>query len=590
MSRVVIIGAGVAGLATAALLAHQGHEVEVLEGRDDVGGRAGSLTRDGFRFDTGPSWYLMPEVFEHFFELLGTSSAEQLDLRTLDPGYAVFSEPDPGAPASPPVIIPRGQDAVERVFESREPGSRTALRSYLDSAARTSRLAQEYFLYNPYTRLRPILTPEITRSLPDLAGLLTQSLADHISRRFRDPVLRQVLGYPAVFLGTSPDRAPAMYHLMSAFDLAEGVQYPIGGFWELVRRIEDLARAEGVRITTGARVTQIITDARDAGRATSPGSRRPHPLGRLLRRPRPRRVTGVTWRSADGRDRHTEAEIVVSAADLHHTETRLLAPNARSFPERWWRRRVSGPGAVLVMLGVRGRLPELPHHSLFFTRDWDTNFAAIFGDAPHIPDPASIYLCKPSQTDDTVAPEGDENLFVLVPVPADPGLGHGGPDGTGSPAIERTADAAIDQISRWAGIPDLASRILVRHTVGPQDFADQYHSWHGGMLGPGHILRQSAMFRAQNQSRRVDGLYYAGATTAPGVGVPMCLISAELVLKRITGDHSAGPTAPHPSPTTRTSPVPPPASSVRTSSPHPFPADPSASDPSPTHAASKETP
>lgn len=568
MSRVVIIGAGVAGLATAALLAHQGHEVEVLEGRDDVGGRAGSLTRDGFRFDTGPSWYLMPEVFEHFFELLGTSSAEQLDLRTLDPGYAVFSEPDPGAPASPPVIIPRGQDAVERVFESREPGSSTALRSYLDSAARTSRLAQEYFLYNPYTRLRPILTPEITRSLPDLAGLLTQSLADHISRRFRDPVLRQVLGYPAVFLGTSPDRAPAMYHLMSAFDLAEGVQYPIGGFWELVRRIEDLARAEGVRITTGARVTQITTDARDAGRVTSPGSRRPHPLGRLLRRPRPRRVTGVTWRSADGRDRHTEAEIVVSAADLHHTETRLLAPNARSFPERWWRRRVSGPGAVLVMLGVRGRLPELPHHSLFFTRDWDTNFAAIFGDAPRIPDPASIYLCKPSQTDDTVAPEGEENLFVLVPVPADPGLGHGGPDGTGSPAIERTADAAIDQISRWAGIPDLASRILVRHTVGPQDFADQYHSWHGGMLGPGHILRQSAMFRAQNQSRRVDGLYYAGATTAPGVGVPMCLISAELVLKRITGDHSAGPTAPHLSPTS-----------------HPSPTD-----PSPTHAASKETP
>ena len=212
-----------------------------------------------------------------------------------------------------------------------------------------------------------------------------------------------------------------------------------------------------------------------------------------------------------------------------------------TYPDSWWQRRTSGPGAVLVMLGVRGSLPELPHHSLFFTEDWDANFDAIFGDAPEIPSPASTYVCRPSATDSTVAPEGHENLFVLVPIPADTALGAGGSDGGGSAAIERAADAAIDQISRWAGIDDLRERIVVRETKGPADFLEDYNSWRGGMLGPAHILSQSAMFRAQNESRQVTGLYYAGATTAPGVGVPMCLISAEIVLKRIRGDHSSGP-------------------------------------------------
>lgn len=458
MTRTVIVGAGVAGLATAALLARQGHDVEVFERGDAIGGRAGSVERDGFRFDAGPSWYLMPRVFEHFFELLGTSSAEQLDLRLLDPAYSVFSEPRPDGSPTPPLTVPYGQERVEEAFESREPGARAALRAYLDSAGRAAKMAERYFLYNPYTRPGPLLRRDVLRALPELAGLLTTSLASFVARRFRDPVLRQVLGYPAVFLGASPASAPAIYHLMSALDLAEGVQYPMGGFWELVQRIAALAEAEGARITTGADVTAITT---------SPGA------GRR------RRVTGVDWRSADGTVRHAAAD-------------------------------------------------------------------AIFGDAPRVPDPASIYVCKPSQTDPTVAPEGHENLFVLVPVPADPALGRGGPDGSGAPAIERAADAAIAQIARWAGIPDLEDRVVVRQSVGPADFAERYNSWSGGMLGPAHILRQSAMFRPQNQSRRVAGLYYAGATTAPGVGVPMCLISAELVSKRINSDHSSGPTSPQP--------------------------------------------
>jgi phytoene desaturase len=539
MTRTVVIGGGIAGLATAALLAHEGHEVQLLEQRDRVGGRAGSLERDGFRFDTGPSWYLMPGVFDHFFKLLGTSAAEQLDLRTLSPAYRVFSEPNHDGVRPDPLTVPLGSDQVLKTFEQVEPGSAGELTSYLASARHTTEMAERFFLYNPFTRLQGLLHPEVLRSLPKLAKLLLTPLDKYVSQRFQHPVLRQVLGYPAVFLGTNPSDAPAMYHLMSALDLGDGVQYPMGGFWELVGRLEALAVDAGVRIHTSAEALKITT--REAPRTRKVGRFDGVKLPPSVSGKDCREVTGVKWRDAAGAEHYSVADLVVSGADLHHTETQLLGVRDRSYNNKYWQSRTSGPGAVLVMLGVQGPLPELPHHSLFFTRDWDANFAAIFGENTSIPDQASIYVCKPSATDPHVAPHGHENLFVLVPVPADPQLGAGGPDGTGDALIERTADAAIDQIAQWANIPDLRSRIVVRETIGPADFAHQYNSWRGGMLGPAHTLKQSAMFRAQNASKRVQGLYYAGATTAPGVGVPMCLISAELVVKRIRGDHSAGP-------------------------------------------------
>ena len=521
MSRAIVIGGGIAGLATAGLLAREGYRVTVLERNDRTGGRAGTLDREGFRFDTGPSWYLMPGVFDHFFDLMGTTTAEQLDLVRLDPGYRVFAEPTPGGRASA-ITVPAGAERVRALFEELEPGSGAQLDDYLSSASDANDMAVRRFLYNPFTRLSELAVPDVLRRLPRLATLLTRRLDAFAARRFRHPVIRQILGYPAVFLGTDPRHAPAMYHLMSTLDLDEGVQYPQGGFWGVSERIRALAEEAGADVVLDAEVTAILTEP-------SSGKERAY---------------GVRWRDPSGVDHLELADVVVSGADLHHTETALLPERLQTYPARWWRRRTSGPGAVIVMLGVRGALPELPHHSLFFARDWDTNFDAIFGASPRIPDPASLYVCKPSATDPDVAPDGHENLFVLIPVPADVEIGSGGPDGTGSALVERAADAAIDVISQWAEVDDLRDRVVVRETLGPADFARDYHSWRGGMLGPAHLLSQSAMFRAQNASRTVDGLYYAGATTAPGVGVPMCLISAELVLKRIRGDHSTGPTSP----------------------------------------------
>ncbi|MBW9108185.1 phytoene desaturase family protein [Microbacterium ureisolvens] len=508
--RAVVIGGGVGGLAAAALLATEGWDTTLFEARDELGGRAGSWERDGFRFDTGPSWYLMPEVFEHFFRLLGTTAQRELDLVPLDPAYRVYSDPSTGLA---PLDVRSGRAEAAALFESVEPGAGARLDEYLDSAADAYDLAVSRFLYDTYETTAGLRDPALLKRMPRLAPLLTRSLARHVERRFTDPRLRQILEYPAVFLGGSPYGVPSLYHLMSHLDLGDRVLYPRGGFTELVRAIERLAEASGVAIETGARVTAITTSAGVA--------------------------TGV---ELEGGHR-VPADLVVSGADLHHTETRLLPRAEQTYPEQWWNSRTPSPGALLVMLGVEGRLPQLAHHTLLFAREWRANFADIFGAHPRIPDPASLYVCRPSATDPSVAPREHENLFVLVPVPADPRLGHGGIDGDGDPAIETAADRVIAQIARWCGIPDLADRVVVRRTVAPGDFADDLGAWRGNALGLAHTLGQSALFRPRNTSRKVEGLSYVGASTLPGIGLPMCLISAELVVKRLRGDRSPGPLA-----------------------------------------------
>ncbi|MCR2762196.1 phytoene desaturase family protein [Microbacterium sp. zg.B48] len=506
----IVIGAGIAGLATAALLGAEGWQVTVLEARHEVGGRAGSWEHEGFRFDTGPSWYLMPEVFDHFFRLLGTSAERELDLVPLDPAYRVYSQPSPQH-RLPPTDVRSGRDAATGLFERIEPGAGAKLDAYLDSAADAYELSVSRFLYDTYETTAGLRDPVLLRRSGRLAPLLTRSLASHVERRFTDPRLRQILGYPAVFLGGSPYSVPSLYHLMSHLDLDDGVLYPRGGFTEVIAAVRRLAIANGATIRTGCEVVEITTT--DAA------------------------VTGV--RLSDGRG--IPASLVVSTADLHHTETALLPPHLQSYPEKWWAKRTPSPGALLVLLGVDGELPQLAHHTLLFAEDWRANFDDIFQEPSRIPAPASLYVCRPSATDPHVAPSGHENLFVLVPIPADPGIGRGGIDGDGDAAVETAADRVIQQISDWCGIPDLADRIVVRRTIAPGDFAADLHSWRGNALGLAHTLGQSAMFRPRNASRKVRGLSYAGGSALPGIGLPMCLISAELVLKRLRGDRTPGP-------------------------------------------------
>ncbi|QRV01755.1 phytoene desaturase [Arcanobacterium phocisimile] len=537
--RAVVIGGGIAGIATAGLLARDGYAVDLLEQNPHVGGRVDQLKLDGFTFDLGPTWYLMPEVFEHYFALLGADINDYLKLEKLDPAYRLY------LPDGQSLDVRSGVENAKQLFESREPGSGERLERHLASAEHTYELALRNFLYTNFQSVLPWLNPDILTGIPRLLTLLTQSLEAQAKTVADDPVLQQLLTFHAVFLSAAPDMVPSMYHLMTHLDLGDGVLYPKGGLRALVSAMEERVRELGVQIHTNTTATKISTTPGGRGltKATVSGVEAIGPTGALS----------------------FPADVVVGAGDLWGIETKLLPENLQSYPQSYWEKSTDGIGTVLATLGVSGELPQLAHHSFFFTSDWKANFKAIFEGNQTIPNPASTYVCRASASDSAVAPEGHEALFLLIPVTADPQIGAGsltrttgyvGPEATsvnqsemtdeaisraGDSQVETAVDNAIAQISQWANIPDLAERIVLRRTIGPADHLALYGSFHGNALGQAHTLGQSAFLRARSASQKIDGLVYAGQTTAPGIGVPMALISAENVLKRLHGDTSVGP-------------------------------------------------
>lgn len=494
--RVIIIGAGIGGLATANLLAKAGYHVSVYEKNDQPGGRTGMIERDGFRFDSGPSWYLMPDVFDHYFSLFGRSVTDELDLVKLSPAYKVFFE------KHDPMTITSDSERDAATFEAIEAGAGDKLRDYVAKGDEIYRLSLQHFLYTNFTSVRDFTKTDILGRGPLMTKLAFTPIDRYVGKFVHDKRLRQILEYPMVFLGSSPFSAPAIYSLMSALDFREGVYYPRGGLYTIIERLVDLGNELGVEYHYNSPVKRIVTADKYA--------------------------KGITLQSGT----HIDADIVISNADLHFTETKLLDKSDRSYPLKYWNKKEAGPSALLMYLGVKGTLPTLEHHNLFFVDDWKTNFDDIFVNKK-LPTPASIYVCKPSQTDTTVAPKGHENVFVLVPLP--PGV-----DITAK-QLDKVADRYLTQIQDTMGIPDLKKRIVSKQLFGPNDFMTKYYAWQGTALGPSHILRQSAMFRTSNKSKKVENLYYVGGSTTPGIGLPMCLIGAELVYKRLAGDKRGGP-------------------------------------------------
>lgn len=487
--RVAIIGAGIGGLATACLLAQDGYAVDIYEKNEQAGGRASVFEANGFRFDMGPSWYLMPDVFAHFFALLGERIEDHLTLTRLSPSYRIFFK---GEARSVDLFGERERDRA--TFEGFESASGQALDRYLLQAETVYETSKQWFLYRNYDSLWDFLD---RRSVFSGARLgLFSSMGQHVNRFFADEHLRKIIEYPLVFLGGSPDNTPALYQLMNHLDFSQGVFYPQGGIGEIVRVLERSAVARGVRIHLNRGAHQILTEN---GRAT----------GLLLE---------------DGRT--VDADLIISNADYAFTERVLLRPADRSYSERYWRSRVMAPSAFILYLGVRGRLPMLTHHNLIFSADWKGHFREIFDD-PRWPSDPSLYVCAPSVTDPTVAPPDQENLFVLVPMAA--GIEYSDAD------IQWYKEKILGVLSEVFSIPDLAGRLVFQRSFCVRDFEERYHSFKGSALGFAHTLRQTAVYRPNNVSKKVKGLYYVGAGTNPGIGMPICLVSAELVYKRIKG-------------------------------------------------------
>ncbi len=483
-------------MAVANMLSRAGHEVHIYEKNSQLGGRAGVLKKDNFTFDTGPSWYLMPDVFRHYFSLFDISVDKELKLKRLSPAYKVFFENDL------PITITGDMTNDKASFENIEQGAGSALQKYVEKGDVIYKLALRHFLYTNFTDVRQFFHPEILRRSISISTALLRPLHNYVKSFVSDARLQKILEYPMVFLGTSPFKAPAMYSLMSALDFKEGVFYPDGGIYSIIRLLETIGNKSGVTYHLGESVVSILSSENTA--------------------------TGILLENG-----HTvDADIVISNADLNFTETSLLSKDDRTYDTNYWKKKQAGISALLVYVGVRGSLPELEHHNLFFVDEWEENFKDIYQNRL-IPESASYYVSRPSHTDLSVAPSDHENLFMLIPLP------------TGISISKEDQDLLgwkfIDQLGRSINKPTLREDIVTFTTFGPDDFKNTFNAWEGTALGMSHVLTQSAFWRPGTVSKRLKNLYYVGGNTAPGVGLPMCLISAELVYKRIIGDKSSGP-------------------------------------------------
>ncbi|MFB6178805.1 MAG: phytoene desaturase family protein [Halorientalis sp.] len=510
-----IVGGGFGGLSTACYLADAGADVRVIEKNSQLGGRASRFTEDGFRFDMGPSWYLMPDVFERFFGHFGKAPEDYYRLERLDPHYRIFfkesetrsasqtasgEQREPGADV---VDIPANREAVRDIFESYEDGAGEAFDAYLEESESNYQLAMEHFVYEDRPRLRDWIDPDVLRAGP--VGLkLLGNMQGHVEDYFENPKLQQIMQYTLVFLGGAPHNTPALYNMMSHVDFNLGVHYPVstgegeqvGGFGAVVDAIVDLGTELGVEYVTGAPVTEIT-----------------------------RRKDGFLVATEDGTEYNPD--IVVSDADYAHTEQELLPEHERQYDADYWEEKTYAPSAFLLYLGVEGDVDPLSHHTLVLPEDWDPHFEKIF-DEPAWPDDPAYYVCVPSETDETVVPDGDHsNLFVLVPI---------APDLDDTETVRQEyRDKVLADMADHTGV-DVRDRIVYEQRFSVSEFADRYNSIQGTALGLAHTLRQTAILRPPHRSKAVDGLYFTGSFTTPGIGVPMCLISGEHTADAIIQD------------------------------------------------------
>ncbi|MFC7133396.1 MULTISPECIES: carotenoid 3,4-desaturase [Salinibaculum] len=488
-STVTVVGAGFGGLSTACYLADAGADVRVLEKNEQVGGRASRMERDGFRFDMGPSWYMMPDVFERFFGHFDRQPSDYYDLEHLDPHYRMFFKDGDTVDVRP------DKDYLRDLFESYEDGAGEAFEEYLATSEKHYETAMENFVYEDRSRLRDWVDLDVVRAAP--VGLqLIGSMQSHVEKYFDNPKLQQIMQYTLVFLGGSPKNTPALYNIMSHVDFNLGVYYPDGGIGAVVDGVAELGSELGVTYETGAAVREI--------------TRRKH--GFLV----------------ETDDETYHPEYVVSNADYAHTEQELLPEHERQYDADYWEKRTYAPSAYLIYLGVEGDVEPLAHHTLVLPTDWDPHFEQIFED-PAWPDEPAYYLCVPSKTDDSVAPEGHSNLFLLVPIA--PGLHDG------DAVREEYREKILADIAENTGV-DLRDRIVVEEQFSVSDFGERYNATEGTALGLAHTLRQTSLLRPSNRSSAVDGLYFTGSFTTPGIGVPMCLISGEHTANALIEDHA----------------------------------------------------
>lgn len=483
--KIIVIGAGFAGLSAATHLAQQGHSVTILEKNSIAGGRARKMEAEGFMFDMGPSWYWMPDVFDDYFAQFGKKVSDYYQLVRLDPGYKiVFGKGDE-------MEIPASMDALKALFEQYEPGSSANLEKFLAEAEYKYKVGIGEFVHKPGHSLFEFADWRVIKSIFRLQMLT--SMSKHVEKLFKHPHLRELLKFPVLFLGATPENTPAMYSLMNYADLVLGTWYPMGGMFEIVRAMVQLAEEMGVKVLYNQDVQRIEVDANKQARkvVTSQGE--------------------------------FEADVVVAGADYHHVEQQLLAKEHRHYTEEYWDKRVMAPSSLVFYLGINKRVNNILHHNLYFDEDFKQHANEIYTD-PKWPSKPLFYVCAASKTDPGIAPEGCENLFVLIPVA--PGLED-------TPELrEHYYQLVMERLETLSG-QSIRDAVVYKRSFAHQDFQKDYNAYKGNAYGLANVLSQTAFLKPKLRSKKVKNLFFAGQLTTPGPGVPPSLISGKVVAEEI---------------------------------------------------------
>ncbi len=492
MSRkVIIIGSGFAGLSAAAFMAKAGWEVTVIEKHGIPGGRARQIKEAGFTFDMGPSWYWMPDVFERFFEQFGKKVTDQYRLKRLDPSYRIYR-------TDGPMDVPAGLDQLKELFDTIEPGAGKRLEKFLEEAAYKYKVGIHKLVFKPGRSLTEFFDWELLTGLFKLD--VFSSMRSHVAKFFTDPRLVELMEFPVLFLGALPENTPALYSLMNFADIKGGTWYPQGGMYQVVKSMYALAVELGVHFCFGEEVTAISIENQLAAKV----------------------ITGSNTYAA---------EVVIGGADYHHIETALLPAAYRSYTAGYWDSRIMAPGCLVYYVGLNKKIKGIRHHSLFFDTSFSVHGKEIYTTKEWPSDPL-FYVSATSVTDDTVAPEGCENLFLLMPVAA-------GLENDTEELRESYFERMISRMEKHFG-ETIRESVIYKRSFAQRDFVNDYHAFKGNAYGLANTLRQTAFLKPACRSKKVKNLFYTGQLTVPGPGVPPSLISGEIVAKEVVKAYGNG--------------------------------------------------
>ncbi len=484
MKKVIVIGSGFAGLSAAACLAQKGFDVTVLEKNDSLGGRARQWITEGFTFDMGPSWYWMPDVFEEYFALFGKKVSDYYDLHRLDPGYRVWFEEHDF------VDIPASMEELENLFESYEEGSSEKLREFLAQAKYKYEVGMSEYVFRPSHSITEFIDYRLMKE--SLRIQMLTSMSKHVRKFFTHEKLIKLLEFPVLFLGATPQNTPALYSMMNYADLSLGTWYPMGGMNKIIEAMVKVAEEQGVKFETETEVYKIVTkNGKAKSVLTSKGE--------------------------------FHADWIVAGNDYHNTDQKLLDKADQNYTEKYWDDRTMSPSSLLFYLGIDKKLNNLEHHNLFFDEDFNKHAEEIYTN-PRWPSKPLFYACCPSQTDDEVAPEGKENLFLLVPIA--PGL----PDG--ETIREKYYNLVMDRLENLTG-QKIREHVILKRSYALDDFKADYNSFKGNAYGLANTLAQTAFFKPKMKSKKVSNLFFTGQLTVPGPGVPPSIISGRVVADEV---------------------------------------------------------